>query len=114
MPDTIMLFVGIKGTALALHRATGHPIWQTPLTGSSFVYVILDGDDLFATTQGEVFCLDPATGQIRWNNPLKGFGLGIASIAVRNGADGGINPMAEEILLAEQASQVAYVPPAAS
>ncbi len=75
------VFVGIKGSILALERATGRQLWQTPLKGSDFVNLVLDGDDLLATTRGEVFCLDPASGRIRWNNPLKGMGWGLATIA---------------------------------
>ena len=76
-----VVFVGIKGTALALDRATGREIWRTELKGSDFVNMVLDGGELFATTRGEVFCLDPATGRIRWNNPLKGMGWGLVTIA---------------------------------
>ena len=76
-----IVFVGIKGTALALDRATGREIWRTELKGSDFVNMVLDGNELFATTRGEVFCLDPATGRIRWNNPLKGLGWGLITIA---------------------------------
>ena len=76
-----IIHVGIKGTVIALDRATGAIVWQTPLKGGDFVNVVLDGDDLFATTKGEVFCLEPTDGRIRWQNPLKGFGLGLATIA---------------------------------
>ena len=76
-----IIHVGIKGKVVALDRATGAIVWQTPLKGGDFVNVVLDGDDLFATTKGEVFCLEPADGRIRWKNPLKGFGLGLATIA---------------------------------
>jgi outer membrane protein assembly factor BamB len=76
-----VVFIGIKGTALALDRATGRELWRTDLKGSDFVNTVLDGGDLFATTHGEIFCLDPATGRIRWNNPLKGLGWGLVTIA---------------------------------
>jgi outer membrane protein assembly factor BamB len=73
------IFIGIKGTVLALDRATGEEVWRTPLKGSSFVNLALDGGGLLASTHGEVFCLDPATGGIRWNNPLRGLGYGLVS-----------------------------------
>ena len=76
-----LVFIGIKGTALALDRATGRELWRTDLKGSDFVNMVLDGGDLFATTHGEIFCLDPVTGRIRWNNPLKGLGWGLVTIA---------------------------------
>ena len=43
--------------------------------------VIIDGNNLFATTRGEIYCLDPQGGGIRWHNPLKGYGLGLVTIA---------------------------------
>lgn len=76
--DTI--YTGIKGTVLALDRATGAEIWRTELKGSGFVNLTLDGEQLVATTKGEVFCLDAATGQLRWNSTLSGLGLGLVSI----------------------------------
>ena len=78
-------YIGIKGSVLALDRASGAIVWQTTLKGADFVNLVLNGGDLLATTRGEAFCLDVATGQVRWNNPLKGMGWGIASIATPEG-----------------------------
>jgi outer membrane protein assembly factor BamB len=75
------LFIGIKGTVLALDRATGETVWETPLKGSDFVNVALDGPELYAATRGEMYRLDPATGKILWNNGLKGKGWGLIAIA---------------------------------
>ena len=75
------VFIGIKGTVLALDRATGQEVWRSKLKGSSFVNIILDGGELYATTQGEVFRLDPTSGAIRWNNPLPGLGHGLITVA---------------------------------
>lgn len=86
-----LVFVGIKGNAIALNQSTGAIVWQTPLTSGlsgGFVYLVLDAQNLYATVAGEVFCLDPVTGEIRWHNPLKGMGLGLASIAVCGGITG--------------------------
>ena len=74
-------FIGVKGTVLALDRASGQEIWRTELKGSGFVGLAVDGDVLLATTWGEVFCLDAASGRLRWNNPLKGLGWGLVTIA---------------------------------
>ncbi len=79
--STNTIFIGIKGTALALDRATGVEVWRTPLKGSDFVNLVLDGGDLFASTRGEVFCLNPANGEVRWNNPLRGLGWGLVAFA---------------------------------
>ena len=82
------LFVGIKGHAMALDRATGAERWKTKLRGGDFVHLVTDGQRLYATTQGEVFCVDGATGSVLWRNPLKGMGLGLASLLAADGAGG--------------------------
>ncbi len=81
MANNSLLYIGIKGSALALDRATGAIVWSTALGGSEFVNVVLDNGALYATAKGEIYCLDPATGEIRWKNPLKGYGWGLISIA---------------------------------
>lgn len=96
MPHSKIVYLGIKGSVIALDAATGRQIWATHLKGSDFVHVVLDGDHLYAATYGEVFCLDPKTGDGRWHNPLKGFGLGLVSIATEN-----ISPSALLTLVAE-------------
>ena len=75
------VYLGIKGSVVALDRRTGQERWRTSLKGRDFVNVALDGDLLIATVRGEAFCLDPDTGRIRWANPLKGLGLGLVTIA---------------------------------
>jgi outer membrane protein assembly factor BamB len=76
-----LVYVGIKGTVVALDRRSGTEVWRTRLKGSGFACVFRDGDLLFATSNGEIFCLDPKTGTLLWHNPLKGLGLGLTSIA---------------------------------
>jgi outer membrane protein assembly factor BamB len=78
------LFIGIKGTVVALDRATGAEVWRSEL-GGDFVNVALQDGDLYAATKGELFCLDPATGAIRWQNQLKGLGRGLITIAGSGG-----------------------------
>ena len=54
MPRTIptaLIYLGIKGSVLALDRRTGSEVWRTPLKGADFVNVVLDGDALFATAR---------------------------------------------------------------
>jgi outer membrane protein assembly factor BamB len=85
MADGNLLFIGVKGSALALDRATGEIVWNTHLAGSEFVYVAMADGALYASARGEMFCLDPTTGQVRWSNPLKGYGWGIVSIATGDG-----------------------------
>jgi outer membrane protein assembly factor BamB len=88
MVSSNLIFIGVKGYALALDRATGAQIWATPLRGSDFVNVALIDGELYAATKGELYCLDTATGQIRWHNPLKGRGRGLVAIAAP-GVQGG-------------------------
>jgi hypothetical protein len=87
-----LLFIGIKGHVLALDRATGDIRWYTPLKGSDFVNVILDGDQVLAATKGEMFCLDATSGALKWQNYLKGFGTGFITIATVNAPGQGIVP----------------------
>jgi outer membrane protein assembly factor BamB len=81
------LFIGIKGTVLAIDRATGRTVWETPLQGGDFVNVVLDGGELYAATRGELYRLDPATGEVLWNNGLKGKGWGLIAIAQAAGGN---------------------------
>jgi len=85
---SLAIFVGIHGSVIAVDRATGQDLWQTNLTGSDFVNVILDDDCVIAATKGELFCLDAVTGKQLWHNELPGQGWGIASIATANGSTG--------------------------
>lgn len=81
MPHSKIIYLGIKGSVIAMNAATGEQLWTVHLKSSNFVNVVLDGDNLYATTQGEIFCLDPQTGEGRWHNELKGFGWGLISTA---------------------------------
>ncbi len=97
MPLSKPIYIGIRGSVVALDRGNGAILWQTPLKGPGFVNVVLDDALIFATTRGEVFCLEAATGRILWNNPMKGFGYGLAGIAAFD--------VSEAVTLIEQASQ---------
>jgi outer membrane protein assembly factor BamB len=79
-----MIFIGIKGTVVALDRSTGTEVWRSEL-GGEFVNVVLQDGVLYATTKGEIFCLDPTTGNVRWQNALKGLGRGLITIASSGG-----------------------------
>jgi outer membrane protein assembly factor BamB len=76
-----LVVIGIKGTVLALDRATGGEVWRAKLKGSGFTNVVREGGALLAATHGELFCLDPHDGRILWHNPLRGMGFGIVSFA---------------------------------
>jgi outer membrane protein assembly factor BamB len=85
---TDIVYLGIKGAALALSRSTGEILWQTDLTGGDFVNLLKDGDAVFAATKGEIFCLEAETGEIRWRNKLPGMGFGMITIATDGGSTG--------------------------
>lgn len=74
------MFVGIKGSVLALYRSSGEIVWSTKV-GNDFVNVVVESEKVYASSQGEVICLDPFNGQELWRNKLKGYGWGLATIA---------------------------------
>jgi hypothetical protein len=79
-PD--LLYLGIRGTVVALRRSDGEIAWSVRLRkGTSFVPLIQEGERLFAASGGEVTCLDAASGAILWHNVLKGFGTGYVALA---------------------------------
>src|SRR5207248_3172933 len=75
-----LIFVGLRGYALALDRETGGIVWFNSEMKSGYVTLLLDGDRLIVSTSGYIYCLDPLTGQILWNNPLTGYGQGPTSL----------------------------------
>jgi outer membrane protein assembly factor BamB len=110
MNTSDLIYIGIKGTVVALDRATGQQVWATHLKGYDFVNVVLHDGAVLATCYGEVFCLDPLTGDALWHNPLKGFGLGLATIAAeRNPQEGN-----RVVLAAEQKRKQAAATAAAA
>ena len=74
------IYLGIKGTVIAIDRTTGQERWRTPLRGRDFVNVTQDEDLILASTKGEIYALDAATGSLRWKNTLDGMGWGIVTI----------------------------------
>lgn len=70
-----LIFVGLNGYALALHRDTGEIVWSNSEMHWGYVTLLLDGDRLIVSTSGYIYCLDPFTGKIRWHNPLTGYGM---------------------------------------
>src|SRR5208282_6175790 len=84
MKTSDLVFIGIKGSVVALKRFTGQQVWATHLKGADFVNVVLQNEVLLASCCGEIFCLNPLTGQGLWHNPLKGLGRGLATIAAEH------------------------------
>jgi outer membrane protein assembly factor BamB len=81
MKTSDLIFIGIKGSVLALYRDTGQQAWATRLKGMDFVNILLEEGKVLATCCGEIFCLDALSGRALWHNPLKGYGRGLATMA---------------------------------
>jgi outer membrane protein assembly factor BamB len=100
MKTSDLVFIGIKGSVIALHGAGGEQVWATQLAtqlkGRGFVNVVLEQEAVLACCDGEIFCLDPLNGNVRWQNPLKGFGTGLATIATESSPGGGLAPLLAE------------------
>ncbi len=96
MKSSELVFIGIKGSVIALNRAKGQQVWATHLKGSDFVNVVLQDGAVLASCHGEIFCLDPLTGNGLWHNPLKGFGTGLATIATEQNMGSGNAPVLAE------------------
>ncbi len=84
MNTSELLFIGIKGSVIALERNSGRQVWATHLRGADFVNVTVQGDQVLASCGGEIFCLDAANGTGLWHNPLKGFGRGLVTLASKD------------------------------
>jgi outer membrane protein assembly factor BamB len=97
MRTSELIFIGIKGSVVALHGATGQQVWATHLKGYDFVNVVVQNATVLASCYGEIFCLDPLAGNVLWHNPLKGFGRGLATIAT-----GPASERANALVFAEQ------------
>lgn len=83
-PDEILL-LGLNRSVTAISRADGSILWCTTLpesSANSFVSVVSDRRQVFATCHGVLYCLDLRTGDLLWTNPLKGYGYGIASLSL--------------------------------
>ena len=78
-----LVILGIRGSVVALNRATGEQVWATHLKGYEFVNIVVEDQQVLATCSGEAFCLDPFTGRVVWHNRLKGFGRGLATIGTQ-------------------------------
>jgi len=104
MKTSELIFIGIKGSVVALSRLTGQQAWATQLKGYDFVNVTFEDEQVFATSRGEVFCLDPLSGNVLWHNPLKGYGLGLATIAIPGSASTQAQVIAEHRRRAEQSA----------
>jgi outer membrane protein assembly factor BamB len=96
MKTSELVLIGIRGSVVALNRATGEEVWSRRLKGMCLVNVMLEDDRVFAICYGETYCLDALTGELLWHNRLKGYGIGLATLATLK------NPGNSQIVVLEQ------------
>jgi len=71
----------------AMDRRTGEIIWNWKAhSGSGYVSLLLDGEELFVSVNGYMYCLDARSGREIWFNKMKGFGFGVTSMAIVRGS----------------------------
>jgi len=109
MKASELIFIGIKGSVVALNRATGQQAWATRLKGNGFVNAVVERGRVLASCSGEIFCLDALTGNMLWHNQLKGFGVGLATIAT----EGQMNDRQTAVLAEQQRNEEAAASSAA-
>ncbi|MGA2245392.1 MAG: PQQ-binding-like beta-propeller repeat protein [Verrucomicrobiota bacterium] len=93
-PDFV--FIGLRGSVVAIDQRTGTRVWETKLKGGTFVTLLAEDGSVFAGTQGEIFCLNATTGEILWHDALKGYGFGLICMATKNGSAAGSAVAAEQ------------------
>lgn len=65
---TSLVYVGTRGTVVALHGGTGGMAWQVDIPGGSDnVTLLLDGARLFAVCHRAVACVDSIDGRLLWS-----------------------------------------------
>lgn len=89
-----LVFVGFNSRVAALDRSTGELVWQwrSP-SGSGYVAVLVDGDQVIVSVQGYTYCLAPDDGRLLWKNELEGFGVGVPCLASVRGSTAGQSPL---------------------
>jgi len=102
-----LVFLGIRGSVVALDKNSGVRVWEVKLKGSSFVTLLVEGNRILAGAQGEIFCLDATTGKTLWHDALKGYGLGLMSLATINGSSDASVLAAQKVRQEEESSSAA-------
>jgi outer membrane protein assembly factor BamB len=107
MPIEQLIFVGLNGYVVALHRDSGEIVWTNKELHHGFVTLLLDGDRLIASSSGYIYCINPQTGKILWHNPMKGFGMATptAMVSVRGQLNNGL--IEEQVLMMQAVAAAA-------
>ena len=96
MKTSDFLYIGIKGSVVALDRNSGQQVWVTHLKGSDFVNLLIEDGKIFASCHGEIFCLDSLTGEGLWHNRLKGFGTDLSTMSTDDTLRGTLTALEEQ------------------
>jgi outer membrane protein assembly factor BamB len=78
-----IVYLGVKGSVVAIDKRRGKELWRTKLKGAGFTTVLVEDDLIVAHTGGELYGLDPKSGRLIWHNPLPGMGYGLAMLATK-------------------------------
>lgn len=100
-----IIYIGMKGSVLAIEKMTGMELWRTHLKSSHFVVVVLDGELIIAHTKGELFGIDARSGKVIWQNSLEGMGYGYATVASRNISEQQTVAAIQQIIAQQRAAQ---------
>ena len=71
---TEIVYLGVKGSVVAIDKKSGSEHWRTHLKGSGFTTVLVDDDIIIAHTSGHLYGIDPKSGREIWHNDLPGLG----------------------------------------
>jgi outer membrane protein assembly factor BamB len=100
-----LLYIGVYNSVLALDTRDGTEVWRAKIGGMSFVNVLWDGEELYASSKGECFRLDPKTGDVLWHNRLKGLGHGVITmVTTRLANSDGNRAAANQVVQAQKAA----------
>jgi len=105
MSTSEVILIGLKRRVAAIARGNGKILWSTELSGgmtADFVTLVCDGTTVFAYTGGHLHGLDFTTGRILWVNELPGFGYGVGSLCLPDGASAPEPPIVHQILTAQR------------
>ena len=102
-----VVYLGVKGSVVAIDKRTGRELWRTHLNGSSLTTLMVDEDVILAYTRGHLYGINPESGRQIWHNKLPGLGHGFAALAMRGAAGQDVSSQAQQAQAAAAAAAVA-------
>ena len=101
-----LLFVGFNGRVVALEQRSGELVWEwkCPKPSGQMMAVLVQGDRVFASSEGYTYCLDALHGVELWDNPLKGLGTGVPCLATAESGSSGAFLLHAQTLADQQAA----------